>query len=93
VLTENGYGVFKRTVKPGLTDEAKKARLAWCLERKDWSLEDWKNVIFSDETSVVLGGVRGKRRVWRRKDETYYVHCVIRRWKGKKEFMWWSCFL
>jgi hypothetical protein len=34
VLTEHGYGVFKRTVKPRLTDEAKKARLAWCLERE-----------------------------------------------------------
>jgi hypothetical protein len=70
VLTENGYGVFKRTVKPGLTEEMKKARLAWCLERQHWTLDDWKNVIFSDETSVVLGGVRGKRRVWRKKDET-----------------------
>jgi hypothetical protein len=27
VFTENGYGVFKRTVKPRLMDEAKKARL------------------------------------------------------------------
>jgi hypothetical protein len=49
-------------------------------------------VIFSDETSVVLSGVRGKRRVWRKKDETHHRHCIIRRWKGKKEFMWWSCF-
>jgi transposase len=92
VLTENGYGVFKRTVKPGLTEAAKRARLAWCLERKDWTIEDWKNVIFSDETSVVLGGVRGKRRVWRKKEETYHPHVVVRRWKGRKEFMWWSCF-
>lgn len=92
MLTEHGYGVFKRTVKPGLTEDAKKARLAWCLERKHWTLEDWKNVIFLDETSVVLGGVRGKRRVWRKKEETYYPHVVVRRWKGRKEFMWWSCF-
>lgn len=28
VHTENGYGVFKRTVKLGLTEEQKKARLA-----------------------------------------------------------------
>jgi cytosine/adenosine deaminase-related metal-dependent hydrolase len=35
VLTENGYGVFKRTIKPGLIEAAKRARLAWCLERKD----------------------------------------------------------
>lgn len=92
VLTENGYSVFKRTVKLGLTKEAKDARLAWCLERKDWTLEDWKNVIFSDETSVCLGGVRGKRRVWRKKEETYHLYVVVRRWKGRKEFMWWSCF-
>jgi Transposase len=92
VLTENGYGVFKRTVKPGLTEEAKKARLAFCLEHKDWTIEDWKNVIFLDETSVVLGGVRGNRRCWRKKEERYHVHCTVRRWKGRKEFMWWSCF-
>jgi hypothetical protein len=49
-------------------------------------------VIFSDETSVVLGGVRGKRRVWRNKDETFHPHVVVRRCKGKPEFMWWSCF-
>ena len=63
-------------------------RLAWCLEREHWTLEDWKNVIFLDETSVVLGGVRGGRRVWRKKDEAFYYYCIIRRWKGKKEFMW-----
>jgi transposase len=70
----------------------KEARLAWCNERKHWTLEDWKNIIFSDETSIILGGVRGKWRVWRKKDKTYHHHCVVRRWKGKKEFIWWSCF-
>jgi hypothetical protein len=34
-------------------------------------------MIFSDETSVVLEGVRGKRRMWRNKCETYYPHVVI----------------
>jgi transposase len=27
VLTENGYSIFKKTIKPGLTEEAKKAYL------------------------------------------------------------------
>jgi transposase len=40
VLCENGYGVFKRTVKPGLTNEMKEARLTWCNEHKHWTLED-----------------------------------------------------
>ena len=79
VLTENGYSVFKRTVKLGLSNKMKKARLKWCLDYKDWTLEDWKNVIFLDETSVQLGGVRGRRRIWRKKDKTYYPHCVTRR--------------
>jgi hypothetical protein len=35
VLTKNSYGVFKRTIKLGLIEVAKRARLAWCLERKD----------------------------------------------------------
>jgi transposase len=50
VLKEHGYGVYKRTVKPGLTKEQMKERLAWCLDYKDWTLEDWKNVIWTDET-------------------------------------------
>jgi hypothetical protein len=63
VLKEHSYGVYKRTVKLGLTKEQMQERLKWCLEHKDWTLEDWKNVIWTDETSVQLGGVRGRRRV------------------------------
>jgi hypothetical protein len=90
VFIAEGYGVFKRTVKPGLKEADKQKRLDWCLEHR-WTLEQWKNVIFSDETSVVLGGAGGKRRIWRKKDETFHPHVVVRRWKGKREFMWWSC--
>ena len=57
-LTSEGYSVFKRTVKPGLTKEQMAERLKWCLDHRD---EDWRHVIFSDETSVQLGGIRGRR--------------------------------
>jgi hypothetical protein len=65
----------------------KKKQLEWCLLYKDWTLEDWKRVIFIDETSVQLGGIRGKRRVWRTTKEVYHPHVIKRRWKGFKEFM------
>jgi hypothetical protein len=42
-------------------------------------MEDWKNVIWTDETSVQLGGVRGKRRVWRKVKEAYYKHYIKKR--------------
>jgi len=83
-LTLEGYSVFKRTVKLGLTTEQMAKRLKWCLDYRD---EDWKYVVFSDKTSVQLGGVRGRRRVWRKKEETFYKHVIQRRWKGFSEFM------
>jgi hypothetical protein len=63
VLTYVGYSQYKLTVKPGLNELNKAERLAWCLEREHWTLDDWKDVIFIDETAVQLGGIRGKRRV------------------------------
>jgi hypothetical protein len=51
-----------------------------------------ENVIWTDETSVVIGVVRGKRRIWRRKDEAYDPHVIVQRWKGYSEFQWWSAF-
>jgi hypothetical protein len=49
-------------MKPDLTKVQMKERLQWCIYYKDWTLEDWKNIIWTDETSVQLGGVRGRRR-------------------------------
>jgi hypothetical protein len=49
VLKRNGYGTYKPTIKPGLTKTIKEARYAWCLAHKDI---DWKNVVFTDKTSV-----------------------------------------
>ena len=84
--------VCKRTIKPGLNKDQKKARLDQCLAHKDQTLKDWKNVIFTDETSVQKGGVRGRQRVQRLPKETHHPHVITRRWKGFSEFMWWSAF-
>jgi hypothetical protein len=92
ILNSLGYSPCKPTTKPGLTTEAKALRLKWCLEHAHWTLEDWKNVIWSDETSVTMGSQRGRIRVWRLSSEAYQHHCVRHRWKGFKEFMFWGCF-
>ena len=92
VLKRRNYRSCKPTTKPGLTAENKLTRLKWCKDHADWTLEDWKNVIWSDETSVTMGGQRGRRRVWRLQSEAYLKHCIRRRWKGFKQFMFWGCF-
>jgi transposase len=92
VLKRLGYRKVKQTVKPGLTEEMKKARLEFALRYKDWTLEDWKSVIWSDETSVVLGQRRGGQRVWRKVSEVQDSQVRRVRWKGHSEFMFWGCF-
>ena len=53
--------------KPFLKDKHKKARLEWCLERQYWTLEEWKQVIWTNESTLELGGGGGgRRRYWRR---------------------------
>ena len=79
ILKEHGYRVYKRTIKPGLTKKQIKEHLKQCLQYEYWTLEDWKNIIWINETSVQLRGVRGKRRVQRKKDEAYHEHVIARR--------------
>ncbi len=37
---------------PKLTNEQKKNSLQFCQEHKKWTVDDWKNVIFSDESPI-----------------------------------------
>lgn len=92
ILKKHGFRKTKPTRKPGLTEAMKKQRLAWCLEHESWTLEDWKRVIWTDETSVVLGHRRGGYRIWRQPQERFLKSCIHRRWKGYSEFMFWGSF-
>ena len=55
-------------------------------------LEDWKNVIWSDKTSIILNYRRGRYRIWRTADKRFVKSCIRNRWKGYSEFMFWGCF-
>lgn len=82
----------KPTRKPGLTKKMMADRLRFAKDHEHWTLEDWKNVIWTDETSVVLLHRRGGYRVWRTKDEAFLKSCIRERWKGYTEFMFWGSF-
>lgn len=76
LLKEAGLRKCKPTMKPGLTSTMRQRQLEFCLEYQDKGLEFWKNCIFSDETSVVLGHRCGGYRLWRTTDERYDVDIV-----------------
>ena len=92
ILRASGYRKTKPTRKPGLTAAMRTARLRFAEDHKDWTIEDWKKVIWSDETSVVIGHRRGGYRVWRTSEERFQKSCIRPRWKGYSEFMFWGCY-
>jgi transposase len=92
ILKAAGFHKTKPTRKPGLTQEMEDARLQFAREHEHWTIEDWKRVIWSDETSVVCGFRRGGYKVWRRSDEKFNKSCIRPRWKGYSQFMFWGCF-
>jgi transposase len=87
ILRRYGYRKTKCTRKPGLTKAMKEARYHFAKRFEHWTLEDWKKVIWSDETSVLLGHRRGGYKVWRRSNEAFKRSCIQERWKGFSEFM------
>ena len=53
--SEAGLGSYVAAEKPGLRPENVTARLEWAIRYKDWTIEDWKRFIWSDESSVWIG--------------------------------------
>ena len=92
ILRASGLRKTKPTRKPGLTENMKLERHKFCMDHAHQKLEDWKNVIWSDETSVVLNHRRGGYRIWRAADKRFVKSCIRPRWKGYSEFMFWGCF-
>lgn len=67
-------------------------RLEWCKEHQGWD-EEWKNVVFSDESRFCLFHCDGRMRVWRRVGERYHADCLMPTMKfGGGSVMMWGCF-
>ena len=77
--------------KPPITEKTRLQRLAIANERIDWSLQDWEQVLWSDETWVTAGRHR-KTYVTRRRDEAYDPTCIVEKVQRKGGWMFWGCF-
>ncbi|WAQ99033.1 LOW QUALITY PROTEIN: hypothetical protein MAR_023406 [Mya arenaria] len=52
------------------------ARLSFCNEHARLNREQWRTVLFSDESRFYLWNVDGRLRVWRRRRERH-AHCAV----------------
>ena len=79
--------------KPLVSDANKAIRLAWCRERKDWTVDDWRKVIWSDESKFIIFNHARSTRVWRKVSEKYKVDCLVPTVKSNANgVMVWGCF-
>lgn len=93
-LQEAGYHHRVARRRPYLNKRDRKRRLKFAKEHKDWTVEDWARVLFSDEMAVKLFMERHVRDyVWRKADEEFHPDCINygRRPKGVG-LMFWGVF-
>ena len=91
-LKETSLKAVVKKKQPLLTIAHKKRRLAFALKYQHWTVEDWKRVIWSDETKINRIGSDGQEYVWKKKEEGL----TSREVKGTVKFgagslMVWGC--
>ena len=90
---EAGLKSYIAAEKPGLQPENVAERLEWALCYKDWTVEDWKCVIWSDECSIWIGVNPQRQWVIRPQGERLNPKYVKKTFKGSRvKVMVWACF-
>ena len=68
----------KAARKPLLTPLHRINRLRWCRAHRGWNINQWRTVMFSDESRFCLRKNDGRVRVWRRQGERFTECCIDR---------------
>lgn len=90
-LHKNNYRRSVAKKKLVIKENNRKKRLSWCRGKRQWSVENWKRVIFSDESKIMIGHDE-RVRIWRKKDEGWRPDLVEKRnLQAKYEVMIWGC--
>lgn len=79
--------------KPYLSPDHRKRRLAFARKYRLWTAEDWKNIIWTNESSFGLWKDSRRIRVWRKSHEKYAQCCLAPTFKsGRTSLMVWGPF-
>ena len=74
-----------------LTLKMQKKRLKWAKKHTNWTVEDWKKVLFSDESHFLVQGQQS-RFVRRSPDEKIRACHINQAVKHPEKKMFWGCF-
>ena len=70
-----------------LTPRHRQERLLWCRERVDWR-EEWRSVVFSDESRFYLYESNGRTRIRRRPGERHLPECIRHDTQAPSQASW-----
>jgi hypothetical protein len=61
--------------KQWLSGLHREQRMAWCNEHPHWTADDWKNMIFSDESTFYVLQRKNQCKLWRLEKEKLLPEC------------------
>lgn len=91
VLKRLGYFQYAAKKKPALSEKQMKQRLRWAKQFKEWDSDDWRRVMWSDESRFELQFGSQSSKVIRRKHEAYLPECIKKSTKFPLSVMVWGC--
>jgi len=91
-LKDVGLKAVTKKKKPLLLERHKKARLEFAKRYRNWTVDDWKRVIWSDESKINRLGSDGRKWVWKDKGAGLADNQVTGTLKfGGGHLMMWGC--
>ena len=77
-----GFWERRPSRKPLVSQRNRMKRLAFFHSHRNWGLDEWKNIIFSDESRFKLFCCDGRTKVWRRAKERFLPECTQKTVQG-----------
>jgi len=91
-LKGTGMKAVVKKKRPLLSKRHQKERLEFAESHQHWTLDDWKRVIWSDETKINCLGSDGRKWVWKKAGEGLSGRLVDGTVKfGGGNLMMWGC--
>jgi transposase len=80
--------------KPFICARNQAKRLAFALKYQHLTVEDWKHILWTDESTFEIGKNTQQVRIWRSSSERYNTACITPSFKsGRTSVMVWGCFM
>ncbi len=76
-LKQMGYSSRRPHRVPILSAKNRKRRLQFAQAHQNWTIEDWKNIDWSDESRFLLRYSDGRDRIWRKEHESMDPSCLV----------------